>query len=68
MRRLFGVGFQELLLRERVRTAEHLLRHTDEPLERIARRSGFGDASMLYRAFRAAFGVSPGRYRRIPKV
>ncbi|HYE04014.1 MAG TPA: AraC family transcriptional regulator [Planctomycetota bacterium] len=68
VRRLFGVGFQQLLLRERVRTAEHLLRHTDEPLEQVARRSGFGDASMLYRAFRAAFGISPGRYRSIPKV
>jgi transcriptional regulator GlxA family with amidase domain len=50
---------------ERVRLAQQLLETTDEPVERIARRSGFGTAANLRQHFGRATSVSPQAYRRV---
>ena len=50
---------------ERVRLAQHLLETTDEPVERIARRTGFGTAANLRQHFGRATSVSPQAYRRV---
>jgi transcriptional regulator GlxA family with amidase domain len=50
---------------ERVRLAQQLLETTDEPVERIARRAGFGTAANLRQHFGRATSVSPQAYRRV---
>ena len=48
----------------RVDLASTLLEETDEPVERIAERSGFGTAAVLRHHFTAARGTTPQAYRR----
>lgn len=40
------------------------LRNSDEPLARIAHRTGYSSQSHFTNAFRAVVGTSPGRFRR----
>lgn len=51
------------LLRERVRLAQELLETTDETIEAIAARTGFGTAANLRHHFRRSTSVSPQGYR-----
>lgn len=53
----------EWLNRERVRLAQRLLETTDEPVEHIAARCGFGTPASLRHHFHRATGVSPRGYR-----
>jgi transcriptional regulator GlxA family with amidase domain len=53
------------LTTERIRLAQQLLETTDEPVERIARRTGFGTAANLRQHFGRATSVSPQTYRRV---
>jgi AraC family transcriptional regulator len=48
----------------RIDWAAERLAQSDEPLAEIAAGAGFADQSHLNRLFRAAMGVSPGRYRQ----
>ncbi|MBF4161919.1 GlxA family transcriptional regulator [Nocardioides acrostichi] len=50
--------------RQRVAAAEELLEQTDQPVEWIARRVGFGHAATLRQHFARERGVSPQAYRR----
>jgi len=47
----------------RTEAACRLLEATDEPIEVIARRCGFGTVETMYRAFRRRHGTTPGRHR-----
>ena len=49
--------------RVRLETARYELESTDDTLDRIATRSGFGTAETLRRAFQRHLGVSPDAYR-----
>jgi transcriptional regulator GlxA family with amidase domain len=53
------------LLEQRVRLAQELLETTDEPVERIAQRTGFGNAANLRQHFSRVSGVSPQTYRQV---
>jgi transcriptional regulator GlxA family with amidase domain len=53
------------LLEQRVRLAQELLETTDEPVELIARRTGFGTAVSLRQHFRRVTSVSPQTYRHV---
>jgi AraC family transcriptional regulator len=53
----------ETLARLRLSRAAAELLKTALPLERVARRAGFGSAAAFARAFRAAYGIPPGAYR-----
>ncbi|SOD63518.1 transcriptional regulator, AraC family with amidase-like domain [Streptomyces zhaozhouensis] len=53
------------LLQERVRLAQELLETTDEPVETIAHRAGFGTAANLRHHFRRTTTVSPATYRHV---
>ncbi|GAA3889813.1 helix-turn-helix domain-containing protein [Streptomyces sedi] len=53
------------LLQERVRLAQELLETTDEPVETIAHRAGFGTAANLRHHFRRITTVSPATYRHV---
>lgn len=63
-RRAVGMTPQEWLLEERLRAARALLEQRDIPLERIAERTGFGNADLLRYHFRRSVGLSPTAYRR----
>ena len=64
-REALGITPLQWLLRERVRLAQELLEKTDEPVEAIARRSGFGTAPNLRHHFRRLTSVSPSSYRSL---
>ncbi len=64
-RRQTGVRFSEFVLRVRVEAARRLLRETDVPIDVIAERTGFYDASHFSRRFRHDTGHGPGAYRRL---
>jgi transcriptional regulator GlxA family with amidase domain len=47
----------------RIEAACRLLEATDEPIDAIARRCGFGTLETMYRAFRRRHGTTPARHR-----
>jgi transcriptional regulator GlxA family with amidase domain len=47
----------------RTEAACRLLEATDEPIEMVARRCGFGTVETMYRAFRRRHGTTPARHR-----
>lgn len=53
------------LVEQRIRLAQELLETTDEPVERIAGRCGFGSAVNLRQHFRRITSVSPQTYRHV---
>lgn len=59
-----GTSPHRWLLGQRVRRAQELLERTNDSIEAIAVRSGFGTATLLRRHVRAALGVPPDAYRR----
>ncbi len=52
------------LLRQRLLLAQRLLESTDQPVELIATRAGFGTAANLRQHFQRSVHVSPNAYRR----
>ncbi|MCX5391986.1 helix-turn-helix domain-containing protein [Streptomyces sp. NPDC006482] len=60
-----GTSPGQWLLSQRLYAARVLLEQTDLPVEAIAPRVGLASAVNLRRRFRAAFGTSPGAYRRV---
>jgi AraC family transcriptional activator FtrA len=59
-----GTTPMQWLLAQRLRRARHLLGTTSEPVERIARLTGFGSTSNFRLQFAKATGSSPQAYRR----
>ncbi len=51
------------LAEQRLQYARRLLERTDEPVDRIAARAGFGTGTAMRLHFREALGVSPRAYR-----
>ncbi|MET7450929.1 helix-turn-helix domain-containing protein [Streptomyces sp. NPDC005574] len=52
------------ILRQRVLLAQRLLEETDETMDAIAGRTGFGTAAALRHQFTRALGTTPNAYRR----
>jgi LacI family transcriptional regulator len=50
--------------RIRIAHVKKLLAETDEPMERVASRSGFPTANLLSRAFRREAGMTLRQYRK----
>jgi AraC-like DNA-binding protein len=67
-RRRYGCAIASYRRRLQVCEAARRLADGDEPLASVALSSGFADQSHLCRRFRAALGVSPGRFRRSLRV
>jgi AraC family transcriptional activator FtrA len=59
-----GTSPMQWLLAQRIRRALNLLDTTCEPVERIARMTGFGSTSNFRLQFTRATGMSPQSYRR----
>ena len=68
-RRLFkeatGKTATEFLRQVRLTTAARLLLVSNDPVNCIAHDVGFEDANHFTRVFRQAFGMTPGRYRKM---
>jgi transcriptional regulator GlxA family with amidase domain len=64
-RETVGASPLQWLVEQRVRVAQDLLETTDEPVERIARRAGFGTAVSLRQHFGRITSVSPQTYRQV---
>ena len=60
----FGTTFSPLLKKKRLSTAKFLLKTTDLSIDEISVISGFEDKNYFYRKFSAAFGTTPGKYRK----
>jgi len=58
-----GCTPRDYLRHLRIERAKALLASTDLPIAWISRESGFSEAPYLSRMFRAATGMTPGRYR-----
>jgi len=59
-----GMTFGQFELRQRLALGERLLLTTDLPMDEIADRCGFTDASHFVRVFSKTHGKTPGLYRR----
>ena len=64
-REALGISPLQWLLQQRVRLAQELLETTDEPVEDIARRCGFGTAASMRYHFGRIAGVAPQTYRHV---
>jgi transcriptional regulator GlxA family with amidase domain len=60
----FSESPAELVRRLRLDEARRLLEETPLPLKDITARTGFGDASTMWRAFTQRLGVTPAAYRQ----
>jgi transcriptional regulator GlxA family with amidase domain len=63
-RRITGTTPTQWLLSERLTAAQRLLETTRQPIEQIAGQVGFASSTVLRQRFRAAFGLTPGAWRR----
>ncbi len=63
-RRSYGESVGERLRRLRLDAARAALERPGSDLADVAQECGFADQSHLTRAFRKAFGVTPGAFRR----
>lgn len=59
-----GTTVGQWLLAQRLSLAQRMLETTDQPIERIAERAGFGTALSMRQHFSAAFNTTPSMYRR----
>ncbi len=63
VKQLTGSTFQDLLVSERIRKAQALLRSTDLPVGQIGRLVGIENDGYFSRLFKARVGRAPSRYR-----
>lgn len=63
-RRHTGTSVSQWLLAQRLALAQRLLETTDQPVERIAERAGFGTPLSMRQHFAATFDTTPSAYRR----
>jgi AraC-like DNA-binding protein len=62
-RRTMGLSYGRFCLRSRLAQAAEALLGTDLPVQAVAERAGFTDASHLHRAFVAEYACTPAEYR-----
>lgn len=63
-RRTFGVSFKEALTGVRIEEAARMLRSGNEPVARIAEKTGYRDVDYFIRKFIEVKGCTPSKYRR----
>jgi AraC-like DNA-binding protein len=63
IRGLFGLSIRQYLVRARIELACSRLRHTGQPISRIALDCGYGDQAAFTRQFRKSVGLTPWQYQ-----
>ncbi len=61
---LVGEPPMAYLTRWRMTTAARMLRESEETLSAVAARTGYGSEYAFAKAFKRAYGMAPGGYRR----
>lgn len=61
---LFGISFQNDLIRMRIAYAEILLHTTDLPVERVAEACGYTNSVHFFRQFKQMKGITPAKCRK----
>lgn len=61
---VLGMSLRDFLRVRQLRYAEHLLLTTSYSTVEIAAMSAFGTHPTFYRAFKKAYGMTPGEYRK----
>ena len=64
LRKYYGIGYRQKLIRARMDHAAWLLRTTDWHISRVAASVGYTSDSAFFQVFRSYFGVTPSRYRK----
>lgn len=59
-----GCSFQTLLTRQRVLTAQQLLRNSAMPVAEVSMEVGYDNVTFFYKKFRSETGLAPGEYRK----
>jgi len=62
---ILGMQLRDFLRKQQIAYAVQLLRTTPLPSGEIGLRCGFGTVATFYRWFRAAYGTTPGAFRRL---
>jgi len=65
-RELVGESPMAYVMRTRLALAATLLEQTNASIGEVARRAGYSSEASFGRAFKRAFGIAPGAYRRRP--
>jgi LacI family transcriptional regulator len=63
-RAAMGRSLHEEIVRAKISYAKRLLRETDETVDRVAERAGFGAVQRFHMAFKELEGIPPGAWRR----
>ena len=64
LRKYYGMGYRQKLIRARMDHAAWLLRTTDWHISRVAAFVGYTSDSAFFQVFRSHFGMTPSRYRK----
>ena len=64
LRKYYGMGYRQKLIRARMDHAAWLLRTTDWHISRVAAYVGYTSDSAFFQVFRSHFGITPSRYRK----
>ncbi len=64
VKKLFGEGFNSLLIKARIRQAKMLLEHSAFNIETVAGRCGFTESAYFHRVFKKLTGETPSQYRK----
>ena len=64
-RELTGITPLQYVMNKRLAAAEDLLHNSDMTIDEIAYQCGFYDSNHFNKHFKAAYGTSPGKFRRM---
>jgi two-component system response regulator YesN len=64
VKQFFGEEYKTLIIKQRMETAQILLKTSNLSLDQIAEKVGYKSYSGFHMAFVKAFGVTPGDYRK----
>ena len=63
IRKITGSNFTALVLEERMRESEKLLKNSNVPVSKVALLSGYQEPSYFMKVFKKYFGCTPSQYR-----
>lgn len=63
----FGLGFKDLVMRERFIAACDLLENTDIPIGDVILNAGYENSSYFHKEFKRRFNITPKEYRKAKK-
>ena len=62
---LFGISFQQDVIKQRIERAKFIISTTDLPLEQVAEICGYSSEVHFYRQFKQMTSITPAKFRKI---